>query len=229
MLTILIRAITIYIILIFMMRLLGKRQIGELEATELVTALLLSEIATMPITDSSMPVAFAIVPMIAIMALEVIMSFILIKVPALRRLVSSHPSVVIDKGRLVQRELKKQRISIEELICEIRSAGYSSIDEVYYAIIEENGTLTVIPKSAYRQPTASELGLTLPENGLMHIIISDGKIDRHGLSTINHDCAWLEKQLKKKKVSKKDVFLMVSDDSENITIIKKVGTQNKSK
>ena len=122
MLTILIRSIFIYLSLILTMRILGKRQIGELEASELVTTLLISEIATLPITDTDMPVLFALIPMITIMTLEVLMSFILIKVPKLRWLVSSHPSVVINRGVLDQKELKKQRVSIEELIAEIRSS-----------------------------------------------------------------------------------------------------------
>ena len=229
MLTVLIRSLLIYLILILMMRLLGKRQIGELEATELVTALLLSEIATMPITNTDLPVAFALIPMITIVSTEIFMSFILIKIPCLRWLVSSHPSVVIDRGKLIQKELRRQRISIEELICEIRGAGYSSIDKIYYAIIEENGSLTVLPKSAYRQPTASELGITLPENGLMHIIISDGKINEHGLATVKRDRAWLKSYLSGRHLTPKEIFLMVLDDSENITIIEKEGRSGAKK
>lgn len=219
--TILIRTVFIYIVLIVMMRILGKRQIGELEATELVTTLIISEIATMPITDSDMPVLFALIPMITIMTIEILMSFILIKVPRLRWLVSSHPSVVIKNGEILQNELKKQRISIEELISEIRSAGYSNLSEINYAIVEENGTLTVIPKSPFRPLVPSDLGIAAPDVGLMHIIIADGRVDQNGLSTIDRDLKWLEKYLKNKKTSIKDVYLMLADDAQNITLIKK--------
>ena len=219
--TILIRTVFIYIILIVIMRVLGKRQIGELEATELVTTLIISEIATMPITNSEMPVLFALIPMITIMTVEILMSFILIKIPGLRWLVSSHPSIVIKNGEILQKELRKQRISIEELISEIRSAGYSNLFEINYAIVEENGTLTVIPKSSYRQPTLSDLGIKTEEVGLMHIIIADGRLDQNGLSTIDRDRKWLEKYLKSKKTSTKDVYLMLADDAQNITLIKK--------
>ena len=105
--TILIRTVFIYIILIVIMRVLGKRQIGELEATELVTTLIISEIATMPITNSEMPVLFALIPMITIMTVEILMSFILIKIPGLRWLVSSHPSIVIKNGEILQKRIKK--------------------------------------------------------------------------------------------------------------------------
>lgn len=221
MLTVLIRSIFIYLLLIAIMRILGKRQIGELEASELVTTLLISEIATLPITDTDVPVSFALIPMIVIMTLEVAMSFILIKLPKLRWLVSSHPSIVISKGIIDQKELERQRISIEEFIAEIRSAGYSDLSEIYYAIIEENGSLTVIPKSSSRQPTASELGLELGESGLMHIIITDGQVNKNGLKTINKDEKWLNRYLSSKKLKAKNIFLMLSDDSNKITLIEK--------
>jgi uncharacterized membrane protein YcaP (DUF421 family) len=219
--TILIRTIVIYIALIGMMRILGKRQIGELEATELVTTLIISEIATMPITDTDMPVLFALIPMATIMTIEILMSFVLVKIPWLRWLVSSHPSVVMKNGKIIQKELKKQRISIEELISEIRSAGYNNLSQINYAIVEENGTLTVIPKSTYRQPTLSDLGIESPEDGLMHIIVADGRIDKNGLSTIGRDENWLKKHLAKERTQMKDVYLMLSDDAQNITLIKK--------
>ena len=218
---ILIRTVVIYIALIAMMRILGKRQIGELEATELVTTLIISEIATTPITDSDKPVLFAIIPMVTIMTIEILMSFILIKIPGLRWLVSSHPSVVIKNGEILQKELKKQRISVEELISEIRNAGYSNLFEINYAIVEENGSLTVIPKSPYRSPTLSDLGIKVPEEGLMHIIITDGRIDQNGLKTVGHDRKWLENYLSSKKTCIKDIYLMLIDDNKNITLIKK--------
>ncbi len=223
MLTILIRSILIYLSLIITVRILGKRQIGELEASELVTTLLISEIATLPITDTEMPIVFALIPMLTVMTLEIGMSFILIKVPKLRWLVSSHPSVVINRGILDQKELKKQRVSVEELISEIRSAGYADISEVYYAIIEENGSLTVIPRSGTKPPTADELGLKTVESGLMHIIITDGQINKNGLRTVGHDTAWVKRQLKKKKLATSEVFLMLADDADGVTIIKKEG------
>lgn len=225
MLTILIRSIFIYLSLILTMRILGKRQIGELEASELVTTLLISEIATLPITDTDMPVLFALIPMITIMTLEVLMSFILIKVPKLRWLVSSHPSVVINRGVLDQKELKKQRVSIEELIAEIRSSGYADLSEIYYAIIEENGSLTVIPRSGAQQPTIDDLGIKAKESGLMHVIITDGQVNKNGLRTIRRDKSWLEKHLKKEKLSASDVFLMLADDAGGITIIRKEENQ----
>lgn len=225
MLVILIRTLFIYTFLMLMMRLLGKRQIGELEATELVTALLISEIASLPVTNPEMPVSFALIPMIVIVALEIILSFILVKLPIFRSVLSVRPSVVISKGELNQKELKKQRITTDELICALRQAGAADISEVNYAIVEENGTLTVIPKSDSRPLTARDLGLDLREDGLMHIIISDGHIDLHGLQTVNKSMSWLNGYLKERSISCNDVFLMLADDADHVSIIKKEGAK----
>ena len=227
MLTVFMRTVLIYIFLLVIMRILGKRQIGELEASELVTTLLLSDIATLPITDSNIPFTFAVIPMITIMSIEIFTSFIIIKIPKLRRVISSPPSVIISKGVLNQAELKKQRISIEELLCEVRAAGYATLDEVYYAIVEDNGSLSVIPKVAYRQVTLNDIGISQKESGMMHIIISDGRVDKNGLKTISKDSIWLDSYLKRKKITAKDIFLMLSDDNEKITLIKKEGFNKK--
>jgi uncharacterized membrane protein YcaP (DUF421 family) len=208
-----------------MMRLLGKRQLGELEATELVTALLMSEVASLPVTNPEMPISFALIPMTVIVSLEIILSFLLIKLPIFKSLLSSRPSVIIQKGKLNQKELKKQRISTEELICALRQAGAADISEVNYAIVEETGTLTVIPKSDSRPLTARDLGLDLREDGLMHIIISDGHIDLHGLQTVGKSVSWLNGYLRERSLSCGEVFLMLADDADRVSIIRKEDTK----
>lgn len=229
MLTVFMRTVLIYIFLLIIMRILGKRQIGELEATELVTTLLLSEIATLPITDSNIPFTFAIIPMITIMSIEIFSSFILIKAPKLRRFISSAPSVIISKGILNQAELKKQRISIEELLCEVRASGYANLNEVYYAIVEDNGSLTIIPRSEHRQITLKDIGISQKESGMMHIIISDGQVDENGLKTIAKNRKWLSSYLRKNDLQEKNVFLMLCDDAENVTLIKKDPAKRRQK
>ena len=225
MLAILIRTLFIYTFLMLMMRLLGKRQLGELEATELVTALLMSEVASLPVTNPEMPISFALIPMTVIVSLEIILSFLLIKLPIFKPLLSSRPSVIIQKGKLNQKELKKQRISTEELICALRQAGTADISEVNYAIVEETGTLTVIPKSVSRPLTARDLGLDLREDGLMHIIISDGHIDLHGLQTVGKSVSWLNGYLRERSLSCGEVFLMLADDADRVSIIRKESTK----
>ena len=217
----LIRTVIIYIFLLFTMRLMGKRQLGELEISELVSTLLLSDIAALPITNPEIPLAYALVPILTITAFEVGSSLLLTKRPRLKDLLSTRPSVVIQKGKIDHSELLKNRISIDELISELRQKNVTDISEVDYAIIEQNGKMTVVSKAEYEQPTRRDLGLDTKSRGLCHIIISDGVINKYGLQLVQKDRSWLEKILKKKGVTQKDIYLMTLDDCDNVQIIRR--------
>ena len=203
------------------MRLMGKRQLGELEVSELVSTILLSDIASLPITDQSIPLIYAILPIITITAFEVTMSLLLTKVRFFKNILSARPSVLIRRGRIDQKEMLKNRISIDELFSELRQQGMSDIGEVEYAIIEQNGKMTVLPKRLYSQPTFEDLGLSPKERGICHILISDGRIDRHGLKSTDKTEAWLTKTLSKHNTTLGEVFLMTLDDSGKSNIIKR--------
>ncbi len=222
--TILIRTVIIYIFLITIMRLMGKRQLGELEVSELVSTILLSDIASLPICDQDIPLVYAIIPIITITFFEVTMSFILTKVPALKKIISASPSFLINKGVINKKELSKNRISIDELLSEVRQKGVTDISEVEYAIIEQNGKITVIPKVQFSPPKSADLGLSPTEQGLCHILISDGRIDKFGLERTQKSEGWLHDTLRKQKVDLKEIFLLTIDDSEKITLIKKGDT-----
>ncbi len=219
--TILIRTIIIYIFLISIMRLMGKRQLGELEVSELVSTILLSDIASLPICDQDIPLVYAIIPIVTITFFEVGMSFVLTKIPALKRLISASPSFLINKGIVNKKELSKNRISTDELLSELRQKGITDIAEVEYAIIEQNGKITVIPKASCSPPKASEFGFSPEESGLCHILISDGRIDKFGLKRTQKTEKWLSDTIKKQKVELNDIFLLTIDDSEKLTLIKK--------
>ena len=222
--TILIRTVIIYVFLISIMRLMGKRQLGELEVSELVSTIILSDIASLPICDQDIPLFYAIIPIITITFFEVSMSFLLTKAPCLKKLLSASPSILINKGKLDRRELSKNRISLDELISELRQKAVADISEVEYAIIEQNGKITVIPKAQYSPPKAADLGLLPKETGLCHILVSDGHIDKHGLKTMQKSPKWLQDILRKNKVKVKDVFLLTLNDNDNLTLIKKEDT-----
>ena len=221
MLTILFRTLFVYLFLVLMMRLMGKRQIGELEISDLITTLLLSEIASLPITNHEIPVMFAVIPIITLVSLEIFVSVLLIKFPILKNILSSRPNIIINRGRLCQKELKKLRMSNDELISILRQSGVTSLDEVYYAIIEENGTLSVIPKSKYRPLCEASKSSPNVETGLVHVLVSDGKIDRYGLQRTGIDKKKLLNRLNRQNVLLSDVFLMLVDDAKNYTIILK--------
>lgn len=211
--TIFIRTLLIYVFLILTMRLMGKRQIGELEVTDLVTTFLLSEIASLPITNQEIPVSFAVIPMITLLTLEVFSSFILLRVPKLKNLLSARPTFLIQHGKLLQKNLQEARISIDELMSEIRQQSLTDLGQVECAILEKNGKLTVLPKAQYTQPTLEQLGISSVSDGLMHIVYSNGHISDAGLSWIGKDRAWLEKQLKSRKIDPSALFCVTANEN----------------
>lgn len=220
MLSIITRTIAIYILLTVIMRLMGKRQLGELDVSELVITILLSEIATLPITNPEKKLTDAVIPISILAALEILTSTLILKHPWAKRLFSSKPAVLIARGKLDRKQMKRVRISVEELISQIRQNGIFDLDEVDYAILEENGKMSIIPKSRFRQPDRNDLSLPDSDSGVMHVLISDGVINSHGLSLIGRDRAWLSEVLKSNSVLTRDVFCMTCNDAGKLYIIK---------
>lgn len=221
MLTILLRTIIIYIVLLIVMRLMGKRQIGELEISDLVTTFLLSEIASLPITDTNIPVAFAIIPMIILLMFEVSSSWFLSRFPSLKNFLSARPATLICNGKINRKEMLHSRISIDELIGELRQSGISDISTVRYAILEQNGKISVIQKTSSSPPSAEDFNIKVCDNGIDHIIISDGSINKHSLKILNLSSEDVNKMLKKKNLNRSDVYLMLIDDNKNVKIFRK--------
>ncbi|MBQ8717250.1 MAG: DUF421 domain-containing protein [Clostridia bacterium] len=213
MLTILLRTVIIYIILIGTMRMMGKRQLGELEVSELVTTLLISEIAAAPIGDPSIPVIYAVIPLVTILTLEITLSIILLKCPRLKNIASARPSILIRHGKIDQKELRRIRISIDELISEIRQTGLSSFAEVDYAILEQNGKISVIPRKSAQPPSAANLGLHPKESGIVHALIEDGVINRYNLELLSLGEVWLRARLAERALAPNEVFFLGIDDS----------------
>ena len=201
------------------MRLLGKRQLGQLEVSELITTIIISEIASMPIANKDIPILYAIIPLIIIMTLEISTSFLLSRFSLLRNFLSSPPSTLIYKGRIMQDELEKNRISTEELLTELRLKNITDPSHVEYAILEQNGMLSIIPKIQHQQPTLEQLQIYPNETGIVHIIISQGHWNKYNIKLLNKDQDYFEKILIKKHLSVKNIFLMTIDDAGSTNII----------
>lgn len=200
------------------MRIMGKRQLGELELSELITTLLFSEIATTPITNPETRLIDAILPIGIIAGLEIILSFVMLKFPTLKRMLTSGPSMIIQKGRINKKEMLKSRLTIDELVSQIRQNGIYDLSEVDYAILEENGKITIVPKSSCRPPNVKDLGIAASDSGVMHIIIADGEINAYNLRLIGKDKKWLESLLKKQGLKPREIFCMTVDDVESAFI-----------
>ena len=214
MLTILLRTLIIYLTLVVTMRVMGKRQLGELEVSELVTTLLLSEVASLPITNQDIPLAFAIVPVLTLMSLE-----LLLHVPVLKKALSVRPTILIRHGKPDAAAMKKSRISAEELFSHLRQKGVSDPDQVEYAIAEPNGQLSVALRATERQATTRELGIDPPEPGIMHLIIHDGVINDRNLTLAGRDRRWLDQLLAAHRLTPDRVFLLLTDDGGTVRIL----------
>ena len=206
--SIVIRTLIIYILLSFSLRIMGKRQLGELDVAELVSTLLISEIAAIPIDDPDIPILNAIIPIFFIISIEIIVSSLKNKSEKLKRVVEGTPVYIIYKGRVLQKNLIDNRISINELLSSLRSQGVSDIGEVEYGIIEPSGTLSVIKTDS---------------TPLSHPIIIDTSICEDKLKSTGYSIEWLMKVLKEKNLCSSDVFLMTVNDDGEINIIQKDG------
>lgn len=211
--SILIRTVIIYIVLILIMRFTGKRQIGELQVSELITAFLLSNIASQPITNANVPLLYAVLPIAVILCLEVFCSFLTVKCTAAKKLLEGKPSIVIRNGVPDQKEMAKIRMSVEDLICELRLKDAASPSVVDYAVFEQNGKLSMFQKQ--NPPSVT---------GIAHPVVIDGKFVDYAMREIKKDENWILGQLSSNGVKDiKDVFLMTVDDALAVTVIRKDG------
>ncbi len=218
MLTILIRTLIIYLSLIVIMRFMGKRQLGELEVSDLVTTLLLSEIASLPITNIDIPLSHALIPLLTLTSLEVVLSGALLKFSLLKRIFSIRPAVLVRNGRPDRAALRSMRISSEELFSQLRQKDVTDLHELSYAVLEPNGQISVIKRATERQATTAELGVSPPETGMMHLIICDGAVNDRNLGMAGKDKRWLTEILQAHKLSVPDIFLLTVDDSGKVRI-----------
>ena len=200
---IIIRCVIIYILLTFSMRIMGKRQIGELDVGDLVSTLLISELAAIPIDDPDIPLLNSVIPILIIISLEIIISTVKVKWRPLKRAVEGRPVYIIYKGRLLHEALVENRISLSELLAEMRGTGIFDISEVEYGIIEQDGTLSLFKKGDF---------------GFAHTLIADGEIMN---DTIDRTGAQDLVDMAIKKHGKDGITLMTVDDSGRVNIIRR--------
>jgi len=207
MISIFIRTIIIYVILNVMLKIMGKRQIGELEVNELVSTLLISEIGALPISDTNIPLIPSLIPILFIAAAEVIISIVKNKSNTIKRVVEGEPVYIIYKGRLRQKALAENRISINEVLTEMRTQGIADLGEIRYAILEQNGKVSFLKESD--SPNISKT------------FVIDTKPDVENIRQEGLDLEWLNERLKERGVKLSEVFLMTANEDGKITLIEK--------
>ena len=203
--SVLIRTVLIYGFLALAMKLMGKRQLGELETGELISALLISEIAALPIDNPDIPLSSAIFPTLLIITLEILISFVKNKSNRLKRAVDGEPTFIIYKGRLRQDVLRENRISINEVLSELRVMGVGDISDADYVILEQNGKLSVLQKN---------------RDKMAHALIIDGEVNQATLKSLGYNLEWLNKRLAEQNCKADELFLFTVGDDGVINIIK---------
>lgn len=217
-----IRTLIVYAALLLTMRLLGKRQLGEMELSEFVVAALIADLAAHPLQDIGIPMMNGLIPILTLFCCEVLIAGVSMKHIRLRTLLFGKPSILISHGKINQRELWKNRFTLDELMQEMRSQGAMDISKVEYAILETDGRLNVMLYPSEMPATASLLKLQVPDEGYPVILISDGRIIEENLQRSGKNRFWLDKQLKERKMKSADeVFLMMLNGAGQIYFAEK--------
>ena len=218
----LLRTVILYILIIAGIRLMGKRQVGELEPSELVLSLIIADLASVPMQDYGIPLLTGVVPILTLLSLTMILSVLTMKSVRFRALLCGRPSIVIQNGSLDQREMARNRLTLDELLEELRGKGYTDLSAVKYAILETNGQLSVLPYANQKPPAARDLKVTVSELGLPRVLVSDGRLMEHNLKALGHDRPWLDKQLAQRGCRDlSSVFLLLADEADGIYLAKK--------
>ncbi len=215
------RAFILYILIIICMRVMGKRQLGELQPTELVITILLSEIAAIPMQDNALPLGNSIVAVLLLVALEVINSVVVLKVPGMRSLLQGNSLVIIRDGVIDQKQMKRLRFTMDDLFDQLRQKDVFDISDVRYAIVETNGQLSVMLKPEKENVTAEMADLPNETKGLLCMVINDGKFLKRSFKESDMDEEKIYSILEKEKTELDEVLFMVADKEGNYTIVKK--------
>lgn len=219
MLTVFIRVVVLYAFSVLAMRLMGKRQVGQLQPYELVLALMVAEIAAAPMENMGTPLLYGLVPILGLLVLHGICTALAFKSMRVRRLLFGIPGVVIRDGRMDIAQMQRMGYTVTDLMEELRGQGYADISQIQTAILETNGRLSAFPKTIHAPLTAEDMHMEKKETGMPHLLIMDGRVQEKHLQESGHNEAWLEGQLKKMGVRKMRDVLLASLNGENMLYV----------
>lgn len=221
----LVRTIILYLLIIAGIRLMGKRQVGELEPSELVLALIIADLAAVPMQDFGIPLLVGIIPILALLSITMILSVLTMKSIRFRALICGRPSIIVENSKIDQREMNRNRFTVDELNEELRGQGVTDLSTVKYAILETSGRISVIPYANQKPATAEQMNLFPDEPGLPMVIINNGHLMEHNLKLRGLNEKWLEAELKRHGIQAvRDVFLLsVNEKNQVYFAAKEVG------
>ena len=216
-----IRTIILYLVLISSVRLMGKRQIGQMEASEFVVSMLIADLAAVPMQDIAIPLFSGIVPLLTVLGLELTLSFLVMKSVVFRRFLCGKPVILIDNGKILQENLRRTRVTLDELMGHLRQKDVLDPGSVQYAILETDGNLSVFPYPENKPASAAEAGIPVESQSIPVTIISDGHLSRDDLAWAGKDMVWLQHILGKHKARQETTFLLSVDGEDQVVWIGK--------
>ena len=219
------RTVILYFLIMLGLRLMGKRQIGELEPSELVLTMMISDLATVPMQDFGIPLLAGVIPILTLLALSMLLSQLSLKNLRFRALLCGVPTLLIDQGRICQEAMRKNRFTIDELLEELRSQGYCDVKAVKYAVLENSGQLSILPWPREQPPSARQLHHPVEDDiSLPLILINDGRVLRRNLALCEKTEDWLREQLTARGLrSPKEVFLFTLAGDGSVCCLEKEG------
>ena len=216
-----IRTIILYLVLIVAIRLMGKRQIGQMEPAEFVVTMLVANLASIPMQDGGIPLFSGLLPILTVLGLELVLSTLALRSIRLRKILCGKPVILIENGNLLQENLKKTRITLDELTGHLREKDVLDIKTVQYAILETNGNLSVFPYPKHKPASAKDAGIQAKKQFLPITLISDGMIMADNLAVAGKSRAWLDQLLSQKKATVDSTWLLTVDEDDHITFYRK--------
>mgnify|MGYP000235079923 FL=1 len=220
------RTVILYFILMIGLRLMGKRQIGELEPSELVLTLIISDLAAVPMQDFGIPLVNGLFPIATLLCLSMLLSFFSLKSVRFRALVCGRPTVIIREGKVLQQNMARNRFTVDELLEQLRSQGYSDLSAVKYAILETSGQVSVLPYTKASPITPQVVQMEVQDDVTLPVLlINDGHVMSANLSASGYDRTWLDRQLKDRRLtSPRQVFFMTVDEAGAVVCVAKEAT-----
>lgn len=217
------RTVILYFLIMAGLRLMGKRQIGELEPGELVLTMMISDLATVPMQDFGIPLLAGVIPILTLLALSMLLSQLSLSSLRFRRLVCGTPSVLIRDGSIQQEAMRRNRYTLDELLEELRGQGITNLEDVRCAVLENSGRLSVLPWTRRQPPTAQQLGLEVEEDATLPVVlINDGRLLRRNLTARGLDDEWLRETLRREGLaSPREAFLLTLDETGRVSCVKK--------
>lgn len=215
------RTILFYLLLLAVIRVLGKRQLGQMEASEFVVTMIVANLATIPMEDPDIPIVHGMIPILTILGAEILLSLLSLRSIRLRKLLCGKPVILIENGKILQENLRKTRVSVDELTGYLRQKDVLDLAQVQFAILETNGDLSVFPYPKYCPASARDAGIQAGKQSLPYTIISDGHLIKENLTASGKTEVWVQKILREKKTALKDTWLLTVDKQDTVRFYRK--------